>query len=355
MSAPLADAPFDRRALERELDALRARLSLHGEKARWMDRAIGSVVVLLDATPGATLQQRWSAIEQDRWARWEAGEQRLAPERQWTWGPAALVLSRAVRPGWELLSRARLSQWLAWLPVDGPLARELAWLPDRVGRIEWESEEGRRRGHLLGLRIMLRRGYTSAREISDADLRAVPDRLYRGMDALDAALCEAGVLRRSPQRGSQRRLRTGPLTPAELVAGSQIPDRFREVHQRYLEAYQQRISDVYATTRHKHNSLEKLWAFLDAEHPEIGSSAQVRRSHMLAFVGHAIERAREVSTPPAAPGRQRGPPDRPPVAGQRPLLLRRHLQLGGRGRLTVRPVGATGGAAGAPRPRRCRL
>ena len=294
MSAPLADAPFDRRALERELEALRARLSLRGEKARWMERAIGSVVELLDATPGATLQQRWSAIEQDRWARWEAGEQRLAPDRQWTWGPAALVLSRAVCPGWELLSRARLSQWLAWLPVDDPLARELAWLRDRAGRIEWESEEGRRRGHLLGLRIVLHRGYTSAREITDADLRAVPDRLYRGMDALDAALCEAGVLRRSPQRGSQRRLRTGRLTPAELVAGSQIPERFREVHQRYLEAYQQRISDVYATTRHKHNSLEKLWAFLDAEHPEVASSAQVRRAHMLAFIPHAIERARAV-------------------------------------------------------------
>jgi hypothetical protein len=291
---PLADAPFDRRVLERELDGLRARLSLRGEKARWMERATGSVVELLDATPGATLQQRWSAIEQDRWARWEAGEQRLAPERQWTWGPAALVLGRAVRPGWELLSRARLSQWLAWLPANDPLERELAWLRDRVGRIEWESAEGRRRGHLLGLRIMLRHGYTSPREITDADLRAVPDRVYRGMDALDAALCEAGVLRRSPQRGSQRRLRRRRLTPAELVAGSQIPERFREVHERYLEAYQQRISDVYATTRHKHNSLEKLWAFLDAEHPEVASSAQVRRSHMLAFVGHAIERAREV-------------------------------------------------------------
>ena len=294
MSAPLADVPFDRRALERELDALRARLSLHGEKARWMARAIGSVVELLDATPGASLQQRWSAIEQDWWACWEAGERRLAPERQWTWGPAALVLSRAVRPGWELLSRARLSQWLAWLPVDDPLARELAWLRDRVGRIEWESEEGCRRGHLLGLRILLHRGYTSAREITDADLRAVPDRLYRGMDALDAALCEAGVLRRSPQRGSQRRLRTGRLTPAELVAGSRVPDRFREVHQRYLEAYQQRISDVYATTRHKHNSLEKLWVYLDAEHPEVASAAQVRRAHLLAFVPWAIARAREV-------------------------------------------------------------
>ena len=114
------------------------------------------------------------------------------------------------------------------------------------------------------------------------------------MDALDAVLCEAGILDRSPQRGSQRRLRGWRLSPAELVAGSEIPERFREVHRLYLEAYQQRISDVYATTRHKHNSLEKLWAFLDAEHPELAGPAEVRRSHMLAFVGWAIERAREV-------------------------------------------------------------
>jgi hypothetical protein len=156
-------------------------------------------------------------------------------ERQWTWGPAALVLGRAIRPGWELLSRARLSQWLAWLPANDPLERELAWLRDRVGRIEWESAEGRCRGHLLGLRIMLRHGYTSPREITDADLRAVPDRVYRGMDALDAALCEAGVLRRSPQRGSQRRLRRRRLTPAELVAGSQPRLTSASISERSLE------------------------------------------------------------------------------------------------------------------------
>jgi integrase len=66
------------------------------------------------------------------------------------------------------------------------------------------------------------------------------------------------------------------------------------VHWLYLEAYQQRISNVHATTRHKHNSLEKLWAYLDAEHPQIASAAQVRRTHLLAFVPYAISRAREV-------------------------------------------------------------
>jgi len=65
------------------------------------------------------------------------------------------------------------------------------------------------------------------------------------------------------------------------------------VHQLYLETYAQRISDVYATTRHKHNSLEHLWAFLDDRYPEVRGSADVRREHLLAFIPHAIARARE--------------------------------------------------------------
>lgn len=185
-------------------------------------------------------------------------------------GPAALVLSRQVRPGWELLSRARLSQWLGWLHGDDPLNVQLRWLAARVGEIEWSGVEVRRRGHLLGVRVIFRQGDATAAEITDADLRAVPGRVSRGIDALDAVLCAQGVLDRTPQRGAQRRLRTGRLSAAELVVGSAIPERFREVHRLYLEAYQQRISDVYATTRHKHNSLEKLWAFLDAEHPRSG-------------------------------------------------------------------------------------
>jgi hypothetical protein len=292
--ADLPDRPFGPVAVHDELAALRDRLVLAGEKIRAMRRACASVVELLDQTPGATLQERWTTVEEAHWAEWEAGRGRLAPAKRWTWGPAALVLSRALRPGWEVLSRGRLSQWIAWLPENDPLHVQMLWLRERIARIGWANEEIRRRGHLLGVRIMLRHGYSSAAQITDADLREVPDRVSCGMDALDAVLCDAGVLARSPQRGSQRRLRRRRLTPAELVAGSQVPERFREVHRVYLEAYQQRISDVYATTRHKHNSLEKLWAFLEAEHPDVGSSAQVRRSHMLAFVGHAIERAREV-------------------------------------------------------------
>jgi integrase len=290
----MTDAPFDRDALEQRLAELRSVLVLRGDKAAAMRIACASVLELLAATDGVTLQQRWTTIERDRWAAWEAGEGRLVPARWWTWGPAALVLSRSVRPGWELLARARLSQWLDWLPADHALNVERCWLAERIGAVEWAGPEIRRRGHLLGIRIILHEGYDTARQITDTDLREVPRRVSSGLDALDAVLCAEGVLERSAQRGSQRRLRRRRLTAGELVDGSQIPDRFRAVHQLYLETYQQRISDVYATTRHKHNSLEKLWSFLDAEHPEVGSAAQVRRAHVLAFVPWAIGRAREV-------------------------------------------------------------
>src|SRR3954454_8418113 len=108
----LADRAFEPAVLERELEALCARLLLRDGKPAKMRRACASVLALLEASAGVTLQERWTVLETEYWARWEQGVARLEPQRQWTWGPAALVLARAVRPGWELLSRARLSQWI---------------------------------------------------------------------------------------------------------------------------------------------------------------------------------------------------------------------------------------------------
>jgi integrase len=152
----------------------------------------------------------------------------------------------------------------------------------------------RRRGHLLGIRLLLLRGYSSIGEIVEDDLGAVPRNVSKGLDALDALLCEHGVFARTPQRGAQRRLRVGRHTPSELVARSRIPQRFRAAHQLYLEAYAERISDVYATARHKHNALEHLWSFLDERYPQIRGCEQVRREHLLAFIPYAVTRAREV-------------------------------------------------------------
>ena len=301
----LRGAPLDTPALAARLDAFVDALTFGTQHKRQMRHATGSLITILGATAGGSLQQRWERVEAERWPRWDAGEDRPWPAKNWAWGPAALVLSRAIRPGWTMLPRARVSQWLGWLPAAHPLAGVLGDLRLWVAAVQWSvGEEPQRRAALLGLRLVLAGGYQSIGEITDADLKAVPVAAANGIDLLDAVLCDAGVLGRTPQRGAQRRMRRARLSPAELLAASQVPERFRAVHQLYLESYQQRISNVYATTRHKHNSLAHLWAFVDERFPEIAGSADVRRAHMLAFVPHAIARAREVQR--AEPGVEAG-------------------------------------------------
>jgi len=291
----LADRPYDGALLDRELKGFVGGLALDPDRRGTMRRASGSLLELLDGRAQPTLQARWQAVESELWPDWVAGRGRLEPVIQWSWGAAALVLSRAVRPGWVLLPRARLSQWLGWLPAGHPLPGRHACLCEAVAQVDWARHPDlKRRAALLGLRVMLARGYTQLEEIRSGDLETVPVACATGIDVLDSALCQLGVLSRTPQRGAQRRLRRGRLSPAELVERSRVPERFRDVHRLYLEAYSQRISDVYATTRHKHNSLEHLWVFLDERYPQVGSSAQVRREHLLAFIPHAIARAREV-------------------------------------------------------------
>lgn len=292
MTGALADRAFDADALLAELDGLTARVRLKHGKRRQLQRACGSLVAALGEREEATLQARWEGVEGELWPRWQRGEERLAPARQWTWGSAGVILTGAVRPGWVVLPRARLSQWIGWLPAEDPLAVEFGRIKDAIEQIEWAGAEPRRRAALLGLRVLLAGGHAHLEEIEESDLSAIPVRVAAGIDVLDGALCELGVLGRSAQRGAQRRMRGRRRTPAELSAG--VPERFRAVHERYLEAYAARISDIYATTQHKHASLSRLWAYLEHHHPELGGPAEIRREHLVEFIPHAIAKAREV-------------------------------------------------------------
>lgn len=108
-----------------------------------------------------------------------------------------------------------------WLPVGHPLPGVLAELKQRVAGVQWSvGAEPQRYAALLGLRLVLAGGYESIREICDEDLKAVAVAVARGVDLLDAVLCDVGALGRTPQRGAQRRMRGSRLSPAELVAGS---------------------------------------------------------------------------------------------------------------------------------------
>jgi hypothetical protein len=222
--AALRDAQFDGPLLTSQVEAFIGRLTFGAGRQRAMRSAVASMLVVLDASAGATLQQRWERVEVEQWRRWGEGLDRPRPKKNWMWGPAALVLSRAIRPGWRLLGRARISQWVGWLPRGHPLPGVLAELERRVARVEWSlGAEPQRKAALLGLRLVLAGGYEGIGEITHEDLSTVPVEAARGIDLLDAVLCEVGALGRTPQRGAQRRMRAARRSPAELVERSRIP------------------------------------------------------------------------------------------------------------------------------------
>jgi len=221
--AELRDAPFDAAQLSAGVEPFIDSLVFGVERKRFMRHAVGSTLATLEACRGVTLQERWERVEAERWPRWDAGLDRPYPAHQWTWGPAALVLARAIRPGWLLLPRARLSQWLGWLPAGHPLPDVLGDLQRRVAGVEWSvGAEPQRRAALLGLRLVLAGGYESIREITDEDLKTVPVESALGINLVDAVLCDLGVLGRTPQRGAQRRIagRAARRLSSSAVRGS---------------------------------------------------------------------------------------------------------------------------------------
>jgi integrase len=299
----LADQSYDREQLLAGLGELIGRLQARPERRQTMWLSSRELVGVLDAQPGETLQQRWCAFEWRVWPDWLYGHGR-APGKRWSHGVCGLVISQAARPSWRFLECTYTRAWMRPLPPELPLARESSRLEAALAGVSWATDALRVKALKTGLRIMLVGGYSSLDQITDDDLRAVPITVSGGSDVLDAALCQLGVLARTPMRGAARRLRNHRLSPAELADASRIPARFRDVHVLYLEAYQRRISDVYATTRHKHNSLEHFWCFIDERFPEVAGCAQVRPAHGRAFIPAALERARTVQRRPGLGARE---------------------------------------------------
>lgn len=167
-------------------------------------------------------------------------------------------------------------------------------LAHAVARVTWVTAAKRAQAVNTGLRLMLVAGYQRLDAITEGDIQALAGRRAEGGDVLDAALCHAGVFSRTPQRGTTRHGRRARQSPAELVASSDIPLPFRAVTVQYLETYAVRISDVYATLRHKLIALGHFWRYLGAAHPTVQRCAAVRPQHARAFVPYAMERARRV-------------------------------------------------------------
>jgi integrase len=284
---------YDRTALHRRTTAAVETYHLYPADRRRMLRACEILWDLLDTCSGETLEARWTVFERDIWAEWIAGRNRPS-ENHWTWGVWVVVIARIIQPSWHLLSQVRIVQWLARLPADDPIVQERDRLAEALAAISWASTACQAEALSTGLRLLIAHGYSRLEQISEQDLAAVPVHPGQGLDALDAALCSLGVLARTPRRGSSRRLRRTRYSPAELVERSDMPDRFRPVTILYLETYATRISDVYATIRHKMLALGHFWRFLDQQFPEIQSCSEILPLHARAFIPHAIERARLV-------------------------------------------------------------
>ena len=229
----LADRCYDGDALVAAMGELIERL--RADRSQRLNTSLSSreLRALLDEQPGETLQERWAAFEWRVWPQWLSGRGR-APHHRWSLGVCALVISQAARPSWPFLECTYTRAWLRRLPLDAPLAIAEAQLTDALRAVSWTSQALREKALKTGLRIMLVGGYIALDESTDEDLRAVPVAVSSGSDVLDAALCSLGVLKRTPMRGAARRLRNHRLTPAELVSGSRVPERFRAVHVLYL-------------------------------------------------------------------------------------------------------------------------
>jgi hypothetical protein len=283
-------------------DADRTATLLVADVGRWrlpktygssMRRAIGLLAETLQGLPGERLVDRWTAFEQQVWPQWTAGKDRPPLGALWTWGVWAAVCSRAVQPGWPVLSIARVSQWVAKLPADDPLLVSTQRLRAAIERLRWGSAAYRAAAVTTGAKLLLASDRDDLEELTDGDMRSLP-RGIGGADILDMALCALGIFDRTPLRGTTRHGRTRRLSPAEMVAGSDIAADFQPVTTLYLQTYARRISDRYATLQHKLTAIGHFWRYLREHHPDVTCCAQVTPAHARGFVPYAIERARTV-------------------------------------------------------------
>lgn len=288
----MTDVAFDSARLQQQLQVVVQPWALSPAERRQMLRRCEDLVAVLATCDGTSTQDRWDDFETRIWPDWVAGRDRIGGQR-WRWGTWAAVLGRVCRPSWAFMRTGRVSQWHARLPPSDPLVQQARTLTDALDQLGWITATARDAAVILGLRVLLVTGHNRLDAITEEDLTLVPSAV-KGQDGLDAALCRLGVLARTPKRGVTRRCRVGRRSPAELVEHSDIPDRFQAVTVLYLETYTTRISDVYATLRHKQTALAHFWRYIDQHHPEVAACAQLTPAQTRGFIDHAIDRARQV-------------------------------------------------------------
>ncbi|HYN73684.1 MAG TPA: site-specific integrase [Nakamurella sp.] len=239
------------------------------------------------AAPGMTVQAWWTGLEEQLQQRHAAD-----PGRRQAAVVRALVMGRIVQPSWPLLTTVQVEIWVRALAVEDPLFITQRRLHHTLERLAWTTSKGRRQGVSAGTRLLLVCGYDQVEQIREADLEALPPKTG-GLDLLDAGLCELGVFQRSPRRGISRRAAAGPKTVDQLVAAS-VPEPFQAVTIAYLNAYRQRVSAKYITTRSKIRSLGYFWEYMITIHPQVRECRGVLPHHARGFVPWALAKARTI-------------------------------------------------------------
>lgn len=291
--SPARTSPaYDGHELLKQLRSAIGTLRFRVEDKCRLNRSCEELVGVLDRCPGRTLQDRWLHFEKNIWPGWLANENRLSPEHRWTWGVRVLVMARLVVPSWEWTRHVHLMKWIVRLSETDPLFQQYELLRNAVNELSWAAAISRIKAIRTGLRILLTRGYVCLKEIMDADLCNIPVDA-RGVDTLDRALCALGVFTRTPKRGTTRKSRLERLCPDQMVSIAKVPEGFRAVTTLYLETYATRISDTYASLRHKAIALAHFWRFVHDSYPEVKTCAAVLPAHARAYIPHALERARQ--------------------------------------------------------------
>jgi integrase len=257
----------------------------------------------LDRLLGDTIEQRWAQFEL-YWINCIKGKNYKARHLVNGVFLTPLVL-RLVVPSRTFLDGYKPLNWVrTLLPSEAPLRRLLESLVTAVQGLPPQSYNVTTRVTAINLatKIVLMNDYWTVEEFKEADLFNPEDsreqQYTKGVDALDAALCMIGVFNRTPMRGITRRTRPieAPTIP-EMIDRSALPEQFREVTLHYLLHYRDRISSRYSTLRAKLQGLVRFWRFMDSTFPEVRSSAEVRPSHVQAYIPHTIASARASSRP----------------------------------------------------------
>ena len=285
---------YDRATIDAAVAAHQSGWQLSQARVKVVTRTTRATLDVIESLPGTTLDQRWAAFEAEVWPRWHAGDRHpLRRKEGWSLGVRTLILARLVQPAWSVVSGFKMSEWARILPATDPIRQARATLERASESCVVGTPVMQAAAVDTATKLILVRGVDRIDSLTAQDL-LVPPAGTKACDILDALLCQLGVLPRTPSQGTSRRRTVPRRTERELVKISGVPEPFAETVAVYLETYARRLSDVYATLRHKSRALAHFFTYIATEHPEVTSCAEVTPAHARGFIPYALELARTV-------------------------------------------------------------